>query len=201
MPRLLIATGNQGKFAEFQELLAGIPYELVSLSDLGITQTVEETGITYEENARLKAGAYARASGLLTLADDSGIEVETLGNQPGGYSARDGGAGLTDMQRVELLMKHLAAVPGAPRAARFVCVIALAEPGGETRYVRGECPGVVASAPRGENGFGYDPIFLLPDLDKTMAELPTVQKNVLSHRARAAQKAKALLTGTPPEQK
>ena len=198
MPRLLIATGNQGKFAEFQVLLAGIPYELVSLRDMGITQTVEETGSTYQENARLKAEAYARASGLPTLADDSGIEVEALGNEPGVYSARYGGEDLTDMQRVELLLRNLAAVPGAPRTARFVCVIAIAWPGRETQFARGECPGAVASAPRGENGFGYDPIFLLPDLDKTMAELPAAQKNVLSHRGRAAQQAKALLMGTAP---
>ena len=193
MPKLLIATGNRGKFSEFRELLAGIPYELVSLADLNITQAVQETGTTYEENARLKAEAYARASGLLTLADDSGIEVAALGNEPGVHSARYGGEGLSDAGRVDLLLSNLAKHPAMPRTARFVCVIAIAQPGREPRFVRGECPGVIASEPRGQNGFGYDPVFLLPELGKTMAELPPEQKGALSHRGRAARLARGVL--------
>lgn len=197
LSRLLIATRNRGKFREYLDLLAGLPLELASLDQVGIEFEVDETGATYEENARLKAEAYAGASGLLTLADDSGLDVDALGGAPGMLSARYGGPGLSDEDRVQLLLKNLAQVPAEARSGRFVCVIALAAPGMPTRTVRETVEGTIAYAPSGQNGFGYDPIFFVPDLGKTMAELPAEQKNTLSHRGKAARAARVLLEQVP----
>lgn len=205
--KLLVATGNPGKLAEFSELLRDIPYQITSLQGEGISLEIEETGASYEENARLKAEACARASGLLTLADDSGLEVDALNGEPGPLSARYGGPGLSDTERVQLLLAKLVAVPDAQRTARFVCVIAVAEPayrpkagrgrsgrpGGASHLVRGECYGIIIREPRGSSGFGYDPVFLLPALGLTLAELSSAQKNTVSHRARAAQQARSVL--------
>ena len=191
--KLLIATGNLGKFSEYTDLLGDLPLQLTSLRDEGISQEVEETGATYEENARLKAEAYAKASGLLTLADDSGLEVEALGGVPGPFSARYGGPGLRDAERVQLLLRDLADVPSPRRSARFVCAIAIAAPNTPTQLMQGECSGTIALEPLGNNGFGYDPVFLFPELGKTLAELQSAQKNAMSHRGNAARKAKALL--------
>ena len=195
MPRLLIATNNAGKLSEFRELLAGVPFDLVSPRDIGLTLEVAETGRTYATNARLKARAFAKASGLLSLADDSGLEVDALNGEPGVLSARYAGAGATDQQRVAFLLEKLK--PYQERRARFRCVIALASPGGTLRLVSGSCQGVIALAPSGECGFGYDPIFYFPKLDQTMAELSPALKNTLSHRARAARHARALLCSAP----
>ncbi len=191
--KLLLATGNQGKIAEYRHLLAGIPYDIVSMAEAGIDLEVAETGSTFEENARLKAAALAAASGLLTLADDSGLEVDALGGEPGVRSARYAGEGATDSERNAYLLEKLKGVPPEKRQARFRCVIAIAAPEGKVQYCSGECPGVIAAAPRGRHGFGYDPVFYLPELGKTMAELAPEQKNQLSHRARAAAEAKKLL--------
>jgi len=197
--KLLVATGNPGKLAEYVDLLAGVPYQLTSLTAERITFEVEENGTSYEENARLKAAAYAQASGLLTLADDSGLEVDALNGEPGPLSARYGGSGLSDAGRVRLLLVKLAAVPNAQRTARFVCVIAIAEPAGASHLVRGECHGIIIREPRGTSGFGYDPVFLLPEPGLTLAELSQEQKNTLSHRARAAQQARSVLVSLAHE--
>ena len=197
--KLLVATGNPGKLAEYVDLLAGVPYQLTSLTAERITFEVEENGTSYEENARLKAAAYAQASGLLTLADDSGLEVDALNGEPGPLSARYGGPGLSDAGRVQLLLAKLAAVPDAQRTARFVCVIAIAEPAGASHLVRGECHGIIIREPRGTSGFGYDPVFLLPEPGLTLAELSQEQKNTVSHRARAAQQARSVLVSLAHE--
>ena len=193
MQDLLIATGNHGKVREFTELLGGLPFKLVSLSDAGITETVEETGVTFEENAMLKARHYATCSGMLTLADDSGLVVDALDGRPGVLSARYGGKELSDFQRVELLLEELAKVPWEKRTARFQCVIALAWPLGSIRTVVGLVEGVIQYNPEGSNGFGYDPIFHLPDRGCTTAQLSTSEKNLISHRGRAARKAADVL--------
>ncbi|MBI4498841.1 MAG: RdgB/HAM1 family non-canonical purine NTP pyrophosphatase [Chloroflexi bacterium] len=200
MRKLLIATTNRGKLREFQDLLAGVPYQLTTPDQEGIDLQVDETGTTYEENARLKAIAYAQAGGLLTLADDSGLEVEALGGAPGPFAARFGGPGLTDAQRVAFLLAHLEGVPPEKRAARFRCVIVLATPEATPRWVscEGNCKGRIAFEPHGSQGFGYDPIFFLPDLGQTMAELSPGVKNRVSHRAQAAAHAREhLVRGWP----
>jgi len=193
MPRLLLASNNRGKVAEYRRLLAGIPYQLVTPSELELDFSVAESGKSFEENAILKATAYAAASGLLTIADDSGLEVDALGGEPGVLSARYAGANASDSQRNEYLLSRLKHVPMERRQARFRCVIALASPKGLIGTVSGECEGLIALEPKGEYGFGYDPVFYLPQMGKTMAELPLKEKNKLSHRARAAAKLKTLL--------
>jgi len=192
MTRLLLASNNRGKAAEYRRLLADIPYELVTPSGVGLDLSVAESGQTFEENAILKANAFAAASGLLTIADDSGLEVDALGGEPGVLSARYGHKG-SDRERNEHLLSRLKGVPMEKRQARFRCVIALASPEGLIGTVEGKCQGFIAFEPEGEHGFGYDPVFYLPGLKKTMAELPPEEKNLLSHRARAAAKLKVLL--------
>ena len=191
--RLLVATRNKGKLRELASLLSGLPMRVVSLDDVGIDDEVEETGATFEENAVLKATAYARASGLTTLADDSGLEVDALGGEPGVRSARYAGPDADDAARVGLLLRRLREAPGGGRQARFRCVIAVAEPDGGARTFAGECEGVIADAPRGRNGFGYDPVFLLPGTGRTMAELSSEEKDAVSHRGMAARRAAAAL--------
>ncbi len=193
MQKLLIATNNQGKVLEFHELLKGLPYELVTPKQLGIKLDVEESGTAYLENARIKAAAFAKASGLLTLADDSGLEVDALNGEPGVRSSRYAGEGAGDAQRVDFLLDKLKNVPEKQRTARFRCVIALAHPDWQLEYCDGSCEGFITFAPRGAEGFGYDPIFYFPELKKTMAELPAEVKNRVSHRARAAAKARLIL--------
>ncbi len=188
--KILVATHNTGKLREYAELLAdvapgGKPVEWVSLADLGIEADVEETGATFEENARLKAVAYARQSGLLTLADDSGLEVDALDGEPGVRSARYGGPGLDDAGRYRLLLENLEGVPDAGRGARFRCVVAVGTPEGDVHTAEGICEGRIAHQPRGEHGFGYDPVFYVESRGATMAELGPAVKNRISHRARA----------------
>jgi XTP/dITP diphosphohydrolase len=190
---LLIATGNPGKVREYDELLAGLPITCISPADLGIHLEVDEGGITYEENATLKAVAFARASGRVTLADDSGLEVDALGGRPGVHSARYGGPGLDDADRWRSLLEELGDVPWERRTARFRCVIAVASPDGEVNTVNGTCEGVIAFGAAGDSGFGYDPVFYLPDRRCTMAQLPAGAKNQISHRGRAAQAARPIL--------
>ena len=193
-PTLLVATRNAGKLAELRSLLRDAPHSLASPDDVGIDVDVEETGATLEENAALKAATYARLSGLLTLADDSGLEVDALGGAPGVYSARYAGAGATDAARIAKLLANLAARK-PPWTARFRCVIAIARDGGAPELHAGACEGVIIAQPRGENGFGYDPVFLLPEFGKTMAELSDAEKNRVSHRGQAARKAARALAG------
>lgn len=191
--RLLIATHNRGKLREYQELFGGLPLDLVTLDDAGIHEDVEENGATFAENARLKALTYARESGLLTLADDSGLEVDALGGDPGVYSRRYAGENKTDAERNAYLLEKLKGVTPDRRTARFRCAIAIASPGGEVWESNGTCEGVITNAPRGTNGFGYDPLFLFPQSGLTMAELPSEEKNRISHRARAAVGARITL--------
>lgn len=187
-PRLLIATHNQGKLRELSTMLGGLPFKLVSLSDVGIEYDVDETGETLEENAVLKATSYAELSGLPTLADDSGLEVDALGGEPGVRSARYAGEGASDADRIALLHKNLADKL-EPWSARFRCVIALVWPDEPTQQFPGECVGEIVRQARGDNGFGYDPVFLVSGLGKTMAELSSDEKNSISHRSIAARKA------------
>jgi len=193
MPNLLIATTNQNKLREYAAIFAGLPLELRSLRDLGIADDVKETGATFAENARLKAEFYAGRSGLPALADDSGLEVHALGGEPGVRSARYAGPGASDAERNALLLQKLAGVPFHARLARFVCAVALARPDGAVEQVEGALPGVIELAPRGANGFGYDPLFYVLDENATLAELPADRKNQISHRALAARAARAVL--------
>ncbi len=186
---LLIATNNRGKLAELSELLSDTPFRLLSLSDVGIDFEVPETGSTFEENASIKVETYAGMSGLLTLADDSGLEVEALGGEPGVYSSRYAGEGATDAQRIALLLENLENIPDGRRQARFRCAIALAPTGGPVGLFNGECLGTITRTPRGDNGFGYDPVFLLDGTDRTMAELSRDEKGRISHRSRALRNA------------
>lgn len=191
--RLLIATHNRGKLREYQEMLDDLPVELVTLDDVGIHDDVEETGTTLAENARLKAMAYARASGLLTLADDSGLEVDALGGEPGVYSKRYAGENKSDAERNRFLLDKLHTVPAGKRTARFRCAIAIATPDGKLWETDGVCEGEIGFEPRGTNGFGYDPIFQVRERGVRMAELPAAEKNQISHRARATEKARVIL--------
>ncbi|MGC8826170.1 MAG: XTP/dITP diphosphatase [Anaerolineae bacterium] len=196
MPRhakLLIATNNAGKLREYTALLGDLPVQLTTPQQEGIELEVEESGTTFAENALLKARAYCAASRLPTLADDSGLEVDALGGAPGVYSARYAGRGATDRQRWEKLLAELRGIPPAERTARFRCVIALVMPDGTEEITEGECEGVIIDTPRGEHGFGYDPVFYMPALGKTMAELPPELKNRVSHRARALMRMKPIL--------
>jgi len=186
MMKLLIATHNPGKVKEYQALLAGLPLELTYPAQEGLDIEVTEAGESFAENARLKAAAYARASGLLTLADDSGLEVDALGGEPGIHSARYAGNGASDEERYRLLLEKLPGVPWEERTARFRCVIAVATPAGQVYTAEGTCEGIIAFAPQGEHGFGYDPVFYFPEYGMTMAELPPETKNQISHRAKAA---------------
>jgi len=198
MPKLVVATNNPGKLREFRELLAGSGFELVTPRDLGIDWFVEETGSTFEENARLKAVDAARRCKMLALADDSGLEVDYLGGRPGIFSARYAGddrtdTSLSDEQRYEIVLRELEGVPDARRTARFRAVIAIATPEGDVQTVEGVFEGRIAHEPRGKNGFGYDPIFFVPERGVTSAQLPPDEKNAMSHRGKAARKAAAIL--------
>jgi XTP/dITP diphosphohydrolase len=195
MKQLLIATNNQGKIEELQDLLRDTDIQLVSPAQLGMDLDVVEDGSTYAENAAKKAVAFARASGLISLADDSGLEVDALDGAPGLYSARYGapdGSKLSDAERRAFLIQNLQGKP-RPWRARFHATIAVAVPTGETHLAEGFCAGEIISEERGTGGFGYDPIFLLSELGKTMAELSMEEKNRLSHRARAVMNAKSIL--------
>ena len=194
-PPLLIATNNQGKIRELHELLDDTGIKLVTPSQINLDLDVIEDGLTYAENATKKAIAFARASGLISLADDSGLEVDALNGEPGLYSARYGstnGEKLSDAGRRAFLIRNLEGIPH-PWTARFHATIAIAIPNNETRLAEGWCEGEIILEERGTGGFGYDPIFLLPELGKTMAELSMDEKNRLSHRARAVMNAKPIL--------
>jgi len=188
--RLLIATTNPGKVREYQQLLNGLNCDLIGLADVGITQDVAETGETYEDNALLKACAYAALSGLLTLADDSGLEVDALHSRPGVHSAR---YAPDSPMRIRRLLDEMQNVPADRRSARFRCVIAVAWPDGRAEITSGTCEGWITTEARGSNGFGFDPVFHVTEHGLTMAELPEDVKNKISHRAHAAQKMRPVL--------
>ena len=193
-PELLIATYNAGKLRELRELLGEHQFELRDLHSFSTVQVIAETGGTFAENAQLKATGYARQTGLMTLADDSGLEVSALGGLPGVWSARYGGEGASDEERVSKLLFELARVTKSERAARFVSSIVIADATGAVLHEStGLCAGEIALAPRGKNGFGYDPIFIPAGFRKTFAELPSDVKNQMSHRSQALKKAAEFL--------
>jgi XTP/dITP diphosphohydrolase len=195
MLKLLIATNNQGKQIEIVDLLKDMPIELLTPRQAGLALDVPEIGISYAENAHLKAEAFARLSGLLTLADDSGLEVDALGGAPGLHSARYvDQPGATDADRRTALLRALGRYP-QPWTARFRCVVALARASGTFHFTEGICPGVIIPEERGSGGFGYDPIFYIPEMGKTMAELGMAEKNHLSHRALAILAVQPVLIG------
>lgn len=193
MQKLLIATGNKGKVKEIQALLNGLEVELVTPKELGLDLEVVEDGATYEENAGKKAHAYSQASGLIALADDSGLEVDALGGEPGLYSARySGQPGATDADRRVFLLNKLAGQP-RPWKAHFHATVAIGLPDGRVEFAEGNCYGEIIPTERGQNGFGYDPIFFIAELSRTMAELSMEEKNRLSHRALAVRQALPIL--------
>jgi XTP/dITP diphosphohydrolase len=190
---LFLATNNEAKVREYRDLLRNLPFKLVTSAELGIDIIVNEVGESLEENARLKAMALAAQSQLLALADDSGLEVDALGGEPGRLSARYAGEKASDRDRISYLLAKLEGVSWERRSARFRCVIAIATPEGKVEFCSGECLGVITFESKGEQGFGYDPIFYLPELGKTMAELTLEIKNQVSHRGQAARKVPQVL--------
>lgn len=187
--KICVATGNQGKLLEIKAMLSGLPVQLVTLKDIGLSLDVEETGSTYEENAYLKASAHAAASGMLSLGDDSGLEVAVLNGEPGLRSNRYAPLpNPTDQDRRQYLLSVLNGKP-EPWSAFFTCTICLCQPDGKHTFFYGRCYGKIIPLERGTNGFGYDPIFQLEGSDTTMAELSDEEKNKISHRARAMQNA------------
>jgi XTP/dITP diphosphohydrolase len=187
---VLLGTSNQHKLAELRTILGDLPLALLSLDDISPVPDVAETGATFAENAILKALAYARASDLLTLADDSGLEIDALGGEPGVYSARWAGVDTPYSERFRLILERLARVPEERRTARFRCVIAISSPQRLLATAEGVLEGSIAAAPRGDGGFGYDPIFYLAAYGKSLAEVPAEVKNRISHRALAAAHAR-----------
>ena len=180
--KLVLASKNPKKLVEMQDILAHLGVEVCLQSEVGVDVDVEETGTTFEENSLLKAKAVMEASGLPAIADDSGLCVDALNGAPGVYSARYGGEGLDDVGRYRLLLENMR---GMPRAAKFVSVITCCFPNGDVLTSRGECPGTIAFAPQGDGGFGYDPIFFVPHLKKTFAQLTAEEKNAISRRGKA----------------
>ncbi|MFI5324437.1 MAG: XTP/dITP diphosphatase [Thermodesulfobacteriota bacterium] len=192
---VVLATGNKGKIREFAGLLEGVFGKIISLNELDSPPEIIEDGKTFEENAIKKARLIAAYSGKPVLTDDSGLEVDALGGRPGVYSARYAGASATDRDNIDKLLIELHGIE--QRKARFVCVLALVTHDGEEVVARGECDGVILNEPRGERGFGYDPIFFVPEFGKTMAEIDPGLKNKISHRARAAESLIRRLRGGP----
>ena len=181
--KLILASNNQHKAEEFSRVLAPLGIELMTQKQAGVQLEVDETGTTFEENAALKAAAVFHLTGLPTVADDSGLEVDALDNAPGVYSARYGGEDLTDVQRYQKLLHELETVPEQERGARFVCVLHYIDRQGIGRVFRGECPGKIGYAPKGENGFGYDPVFMVGK--RSFSELLPQEKDAISHRGKA----------------
>ncbi len=193
MKEVIIATHNPGKVKEFKEILEPRGYDVKSLAEIGFTEEIEETGHTFEENAILKAEAVAKAVNKMVIADDSGLSIDNLGGRPGVYSARYAGEQKDDQANIEKVLSELKGIEKEQRTARFRCALAVSIPGEETKTVEGHVEGYIAEEPRGEYGFGYDPIFIVKDKDKTMAELTSDEKNKISHRADALKKLSKLL--------
>ena len=190
--KMVLASKNPHKLEEMRSILGALGVEVVLESDVGLDVDVEETGTTFEENAALKAAAVMKAGNLPAIADDSGLCVTALGGGPGIYSARYGGEGLDDRQRYELVLDGLRGQ--VDRSAKFVSVIACAFPNGDLLTCRGECPGLITHTPRGEDGFGYDPIFLVPEKKKTFAQMEPQEKNAISHRGVALRRFSQMLS-------
>jgi XTP/dITP diphosphohydrolase len=193
--QLVVATANQAKFQEIVDILSDLRISFLSLASLDGYVPPGETGASYAENAVVKATVAARCSGRWALGEDSGLEVDALGGRPGPLSSRFLGPEATDKDRNQRILELLAAMPPERRLARFRCVVAVAGPGGELLLAHGVSEGRISEAAAGAHGFGYDPIFLVPDLGKTMAELPRRVKNQISHRARALAKVTRFLGG------
>jgi len=187
---ILIGTTNQGKVNDFKQLLEKEGMQVLSLRDLDDAIEVEETGTTFAENAILKAETLSRYYNQIVIADDSGLEIEALNGRPGVYSARYAGEHKSDEDNIKKVLAEMEGIPFQDRKAAFVCVLALAIPGKETKIFEGKCHGYIAEIPKGNNGFGYDPIFYVPEKEKTMAELSLEEKNELSHRKKALDKLK-----------
>lgn len=193
MKKLIFATGNQGKLKEIREIMADLDVEVLSMKEAGVQTEIEENGTTFEENAVIKARTVGKLTGELTLADDSGLEIDYLNKEPGVYSARYMGEDTSYHVKNASLVKRLEGVPMEQRTARFVCVIAAVFPDGRVETARGTIEGVIGYEERGENGFGYDPIFYVPELNCSTAELTPGQKNEISHRGKALRKMKEIL--------
>ncbi|MBO4266876.1 MAG: XTP/dITP diphosphatase [Lachnospiraceae bacterium] len=191
--KYIFATGNENKLREIRQITADMDIEIVSMKDAGCFEDVEETGTSFEENAFLKANAIAKKSGIPTLADDSGLEIDYLGKEPGIYSSRYMGEDTPYSVKNAELLRRMEGVPDEERTARFVCAICLVRPDGSTETVRETMEGRVAYEIAGENGFGYDPIFYLPERGCTSAELPPEEKNLISHRGKALRKMRDIL--------
>jgi XTP/dITP diphosphohydrolase len=189
---IVVATRNPGKLREIEALLSPFPLKILSLENFPGIPEVLEDGATFAENAAKKATTVARFTGRLTIADDSGLAVDALEGRPGVYSSRYAGENAADEEKCKKILKEMAEIPEGKRQAAFLCAIAVAFPDGRIQVVHGECRGSIAFAPQGEHGFGYDPIFFLPELGKTMAELEPEIKNLLSHRARALEQLKVI---------
>lgn len=197
--RLIAATKNSGKLEEIAQILALFPCKVVSMSQIGINIHVDENGSTFEENALIKAKSIWKDTGEMVLADDSGLEVDYLDGAPGIYSARYAGEGATDADKNQKLLNALKGVPADKRTARFVCAIALVFPDGASIAVRGTCEGYIASEPAGSNGFGYDPLFYIPEFGMTVAQMDSDLKNRISHRGNALRKIVEELERVMPE--
>ena len=182
--KVILASQNQHKLVELSAILSQLGFEIALESEYGLHVDVDETGTTFEENSLLKAEAVMKASGMPVLADDSGLMVDALDGAPGVYSARYGHKS-SDAERIAYLLENLKDVPAEKRTAKFVCVITCLWPDGRRIVARGECPGQILFAPKGTGGFGYDPVFYLPELEKTYAELAPEEKNAISHRGNA----------------
>lgn len=193
MKRMIFATGNENKMVEIREILGDLPLEILSMKQAGIRADIEENGTSFEENALIKAREVCRLAGEMVLADDSGLEIDYLNGEPGIYSARYMGENTSYRVKNKNLMERLEGVSDEKRTARFVCAIAAVFPDGKELVVRGTVEGIIGYEERGENGFGYDPIFYLPERGLTTAELPPEEKNSISHRGNALRKMKELL--------
>jgi len=191
---IVIATRNPGKLREIEAILIPTPLKLLSLNDFLDIPEVVEDGTTFAENAIKKAGAVARLTGHPAIADDSGLTVDALNGRPGVFSSRYAGENATDQERCQKLLGEMAGIPDGQRQAAFICTMAVSSPAGEIRVAEGECRGWITFSPRGKHGFGYDPIFFVPEFGKTMAELEPEVKNRISHRARALEKLKLILS-------
>lgn len=191
--KLIIATKNQGKAKEFVTLFSPLGYKVLTMLDLEDAIDVEETGTTFEENAILKAEALSKQYNTMVIADDSGLIIDALGGRPGVYSARYAGEEKSDEANIDKVLEELQGVPSKQRTARFYCALAIAAPDKETITVAGRVEGIITSDRRGENGFGYDPIFYVPSFNRTMAQLQSSEKNAISHRANALKNLQAEL--------
>ncbi|KNY27124.1 XTP/dITP diphosphatase [Pseudobacteroides cellulosolvens] len=185
MKKFIVATKNKGKINEISEILKDFPYEVLSMESVGINLDIEETGSTFEENALIKAREINRITGEIVMADDSGLEVDFLNGAPGIYSARFAGENATDEEKNKKLLNMLNDVPFDKRGARFVCVIAVVFPDGTSFTVKGTCEGYISHEPKGANGFGYDPIFYVPEYQMTTAQMASEMKHMISHRGKA----------------